>query len=117
MLRDEWLTEDRRYWLDNFKRLRDDKKNLIDENEHLKQRIKNLVSENTKLQNDLFSEQLIQDEQDEYIEKLKLELDKWIDNELEARELVNKHLKQKCIVEKENKKLKLELFELYRNKD
>ena len=74
MLRDEWLTEDRRYWLDNFKRLRDDKMDLIDENDHLKKRISNLVTENTRLQNDLFSEQLEQDERENYINRLKQEL-------------------------------------------
>lgn len=36
----------------------------------LEQRISKLVSENTKLQNDLFSEQLIQDEADDKIKKL-----------------------------------------------
>jgi len=47
---------------------------LIQENEQLKQRKSKLVSENTKLQNDLFSEQLIQDETEEYINQLKQEL-------------------------------------------
>ena len=47
---------------------------LIAENEQLKQRKSKLVSENTKLQNDLFSEQLIQDETEEYINRLKQEL-------------------------------------------
>lgn len=74
MLRDEWLTEDRRYWLDNFKRLRDDKMDLEDENKQLKERISNLVNTNTKLQNDLFSEQLEQDETEDYINKLKQEI-------------------------------------------
>ncbi|MDW4295920.1 hypothetical protein QI059_00985 [Staphylococcus saprophyticus] len=36
----------------------------------LEQRISKLVSENTRLQNDLFSEQLIQDEADDKIKKL-----------------------------------------------
>lgn len=49
-------------------------KDLIQENEQLKQRKSKLVSENTKLQNDLFSEQLIQDETEEYINRLKQEL-------------------------------------------
>ena len=47
---------------------------IEDENEQLKQRNSKLVSENTKLQNDLFSEQLIQDETEEYINRLKQEL-------------------------------------------
>ena len=47
---------------------------LEDENKKLKQRKSKLVSENTKLQNDLFSEQLIQDETEEYINRLKQEL-------------------------------------------
>ena len=47
---------------------------LIQENEQLKQRKSKLVSENIKLQNDLFSEQLIQDETEEYINRLKQEL-------------------------------------------
>lgn len=47
---------------------------LNDENKKLKQRIKNFVTENTKLQNDLFSEQLTQDETEDYINKLKKEI-------------------------------------------
>lgn len=47
---------------------------LLNENEELKQRISKLVSENTTLQNDLFSEQLLQDETDDYIDKLKTEI-------------------------------------------
>lgn len=47
---------------------------IEEENEQLKQRKSKLVSENTKLQNDLFSEQLIQDETEEYINRLKQEL-------------------------------------------
>lgn len=54
------LERDKRYWLDNFKRVRDDKMKLI--------------NENTKLQNDLFSEELIQDETEDYINRLKQEL-------------------------------------------
>lgn len=49
-------------------------KRIEDENKKLKQRKSKLVSENTKLQNDLFSEQLIQDETEEYINRLKQEL-------------------------------------------
>lgn len=81
------LERDKRYWLDNFKRLRDDKIKLIDENEELKKRISNLVTENTRLQNYLFSEQLEQDEKEDYISKLKeknktlIELKKiWVDS-------------------------------------
>ena len=48
--------------------------NLIIDNKHLKERISNLVHTNTNLQNDLFSEQLIQDETEDYINKLKNEL-------------------------------------------
>lgn len=47
---------------------------LIQENKQLKQRISKLVSENVKLQNDLFTEQLTQDETEEYINQLKQEL-------------------------------------------
>lgn len=47
---------------------------IEEENKQLKQRKSKLVSENTKLQNDLFSEQLIQDETEEYINRLKQEL-------------------------------------------
>ena len=49
-------------------------KTLIKENEQLKQRISKLVFENVKLQNDLFTEQLNEDETDDYIDKLKNEL-------------------------------------------
>lgn len=75
------LQKEKRYWLDNFKRLRDDKielkkanEKLQDEHEQLKQRVFKLVRTNTNLQNDLFSEQLLQDETDEYINRLKQEL-------------------------------------------
>lgn len=44
---------------------------LIVENKELKERISNLVRTNTRLQNDLFSEQLEQDETEDYINKLK----------------------------------------------
>lgn len=47
---------------------------LEKEVKNLKQRISKLVSENTTLQNDLFSEQLLQDETDDYINRLKQEL-------------------------------------------
>lgn len=47
---------------------------LIQENELIKQQISDLVSENVKLQNDLFTEQLTQDETEEYINQLKQEL-------------------------------------------
>lgn len=46
------LERDKRYWLDNFKRLRDDKIKLIDENEEHKQRISNLVHTNTRLKDE-----------------------------------------------------------------
>lgn len=49
-------------------------KTLIKENEQLKQLISKLVSENVKLQNDLFTEQLNEDETDDYIDKLKNEI-------------------------------------------
>lgn len=68
------LEEEKRYWLDNFKRVRDDKMKIIDEHEQLKQRVLKLVRTNTTLQNDLFSEQLLQDETEEYINRLKQEL-------------------------------------------
>lgn len=75
------LQDDKRYWLDNFKRVRDDKIKLIEENEQLhdqqeklKKRLSHLASTNTRLQNDLFSEQLLQDETDDYINRLKQEL-------------------------------------------
>ena len=47
---------------------------IEDENKKLKERIDRLVSENVKLQNDLFTEQLNEDESDDYIDKLKNEL-------------------------------------------
>lgn len=47
---------------------------IVKENKQLKQRISKLVSENTTLQNDLFTEQLNEDETDDYIDKLKNEL-------------------------------------------
>lgn len=54
------LNNDKRYWLDNFKRVRDDKIKLI--------------NENTNLQNELFSEHLKQVETEDFIDKLKKEL-------------------------------------------
>lgn len=42
MIKDEWLESERRYWLDNFKRVRDDKMELKEENERLKQELFNL---------------------------------------------------------------------------
>jgi len=48
--------------------------NLLNENEKLKQQIEGLTSENFELQNDLFTEQLNEDETDDYIDKLKNEL-------------------------------------------
>lgn len=75
------LEDEKRYWLDNFKRLRDDKIKLLDENEklqdehnNLKDRLSHLSRTNTNLQNDLFSEQLLQDETDDYINRLKQQL-------------------------------------------
>lgn len=50
------------------------KLDIFIENQQLKQRISKLVDKNTKLQNDLFSEKLLQDETDDYIDKLKKEL-------------------------------------------
>lgn len=49
-------------------------KRIEEENKEHKKRISNLLSENTTLQNDLFSEQLIQDETDYYIDILKNQL-------------------------------------------
>lgn len=68
------LIDEKRYWLDNFKRVRDDKMKLTDQHEKLKHRLSHLAHTNTKLQNDLFSEQLLQDETDDYINRLKQEL-------------------------------------------
>ena len=68
------LERDKRYWLDNFKRVRDDKMELMDQQEKLKNRLSHLAHTNTNLQNDLFSEQLLQDETDDYINRLKQEL-------------------------------------------
>lgn len=67
MTHNDWLSEQ----LKLYKRERDQFK---EENKELKQRITNLVKTNTTLQNDLFSEQLIQDETEEYINQLKNEL-------------------------------------------
>ena len=56
------------------------KKQIIKLKEELKtmeQHISKLVSENTKLQNELFSEQLIQDEADDKIKKLERENEKY----------------------------------------
>ena len=47
---------------------------IEDEHKKLKHRLHHLTHTNTKLQNDLFSEQLIQDETEEYINRLKQEL-------------------------------------------
>lgn len=68
------LQKENKQLKDELKEANSDVGIFIEEEKELKQRIKNLVSENTKLQNDLFTEQLIQDEQDDYIDKLKLEL-------------------------------------------
>lgn len=90
------LERDKRYWLDNFKRVRDDKMKLI--------------NENTKLQNDLFSEELIQDETEDYINKLKKKNDKLQkahSNGWKEKDRVIKKLK------KQNETLQQELFNLY----
>lgn len=59
---------------DQFKLERDslifDVDKLGKEKNELKQRISELVKENTKLQNDLYSEQLDQDEREYHIDKL-----------------------------------------------
>lgn len=47
---------------------------IEDEHKKLKHRLHHLAHTNKKLQNDLFSEQLLQDETDDYIDKLKNEL-------------------------------------------
>lgn len=46
---------------------------MLEENIKLKERISKLVSENVELQNALFTEQLNQDETDNYIDRLKQE--------------------------------------------
>lgn len=50
------------------------KASVFSDREEYKKRISKLVSENTTLQNDLFSEQLLQDETEDYINRLKQEL-------------------------------------------
>ena len=65
------LERDKWYWYYNYKRVINEKVELYDENEQLKKRINNLVSENIRLENYLFSEQLEQDETEDYIEELK----------------------------------------------
>lgn len=55
-------------------RIEDENEKLQDEHKNLKDRLSHLSRTNTKLQNDLFSEQLLQDETDEYINRLKKEL-------------------------------------------
>lgn len=57
------LEDEKRYWLDNFKRLRDDKVNLIDENTQLKKEIDDFYYEQSKLK-----------ESDFYIKALKNQL-------------------------------------------
>ena len=54
----------------------------------LEQRISKLVSENTKLQNDLFSEQLIQDEADDKIKKLERENAQFKEKNGELQEVI-----------------------------
>ncbi|MGO3094459.1 MAG: hypothetical protein ACTIJD_11605 [Staphylococcus saprophyticus] len=51
-----------------------DELDFLNEITELKERISNLVRTNTNLQNDLFSEQLLQDETDDYIDRLKNQL-------------------------------------------
>lgn len=70
---------------------------LIVDNKQLKKRINNLVSENTRLQNYLFSEQLEQDEKEDYINKLKeknktlIESKKiWVDSHRQVTQEKNK---------------------------
>lgn len=70
----ETLEQDKEAIYSIWKKAMNRENNLIIDNKELKQRISKLVSENTKLQNDLFSEQLIQDETEEYINTLKQEL-------------------------------------------
>lgn len=50
------------------------KATLFNDKEEYKEQISKLVSDNTKLQNDLFTKQLNEDESDDYIERLKNEL-------------------------------------------
>lgn len=71
---------------------------LEKENKQLKQQIEGLTSENFELQNDLFTEQLNEDEADDYIESLK--------NELFKAHLLQQQQKQ------ENEQLKDEIINL-----
>lgn len=68
----------------------------------LKQQIEGLTSENFELQNDLFTQQLTEDEADDYIEKLKSD--------------INYHFNLKMEYLLENQKLKQELFDIYKEK-
>lgn len=65
------LEREKRFWLDNFKRLRDDKIKLKDENKELKEE---LLSENYKLQNVLIEQQMTNYDNRDYINQLKQEL-------------------------------------------
>lgn len=65
------LEREKRFWLDNFKRLRDDKIKLKDENKELKEE---LLSENYKLQNVLIEQQMTKYDNRDYINRLKQEL-------------------------------------------
>ena len=56
------LKQDKESIYSIWKKAMNRENNLIIDNKHLKERISNLVHTNTNLQNDLFSEQLIQDE-------------------------------------------------------
>lgn len=74
------------------------KASLFNDIEEYKKQITKLVSENTRLQNDLFTEQLNEDEADDYIESLK-------------NELFNAHLLQQQ-QKQENEQLKDEIINL-----
>ena len=93
--------------------LYNEKLELREDHKKLKQRFSKLVSENTTLQNDLFSEQLLQDETDNYIEKLKKEnkeLNEFINH---VKELSNYHERKKLEYKEENEKLKNKIFNYY----
>lgn len=70
----ETLEQDKESIYSIWKKAINRENDLIVENKEHKQRISKLVRENTRLQNDLFSEQLEQDETENYINKLKNEL-------------------------------------------
>ena len=76
----------------------------------LEQRISKLVSENTKLQNDLFSEQLIQDEADDKIKKLERENAQFKEKNGELQEVIEGKNSDILFTEDENTQLKQDLL-------